>query len=67
MDEGSGVADSSQGKPPDGAATVVAVADHDKGQADGLVRVGVDGSRGVFWNPDLVANSSTIAAAVDGH
>ena len=67
MDEGSRVADSGQGKSPDGAATVVAVADHDEGHADRLVRVRLDRSGGVFWNPDLVANSSTIAAAVDGH
>ena len=67
MDEGSRVADSSQCKSPDGAATVVAVADDDERQADGLVRVRVDRSGGVFWNSDLVANSSTVAAAVDGH
>lgn len=66
-DEGCGVAYSGEGESPDGASAVVAVANHDEGQADGLVRIRVEGSRRVFGDVDLVANGSAVAAAVDGH
>lgn len=66
-DEGCGVAYSGEGESPDGASAVVAVAYHDEGQADGLVRIRVKGSRGVFGDVNLVADGSAVAAAVDGH